>query len=141
MARYVRIEGGAVVNAEEWADAPLPQPGVTYLASDTAPMGATYDPATGVFTPAPDPLPEFLPSAHLKFILAGQPSSLGNVGKTMLDDAQAQITALNDPQSTIKFTAWGNWARTDPLVERIAGALNLSAAQFDALWLQAAAVQ
>jgi hypothetical protein len=128
MARFMRIEAGVATNAEEW-DAPPTIEGVTYVQSDVAHIGDTYDPATGVFTTPPyvPPVPDSVSMMQAQLALEA-------AGKL---DAVTAAVAAADAKTKIYWATATALHRDHPVVLALGAAVGLTPAQIDALFIAA----
>lgn len=156
MDRYALIEGGVITNillwdgvvAEQpmgWPDGeawePFPQNLVGTLVpcgEEPVQIGWGYDGTRFIEPPPPPPPPPAVPAsinkrqAHRALLEAG-----------LLDAAEAKIAAIEDPKERrIAQIEWDSqvYERSSVFLVAFAGELGLSAAQLDALFIQAAAL-
>lgn len=131
MARWVRIESGVVVNAEEWDEAPTVAEGVTYLQSDTAHIGAAYDPATGSLTdPAPVVVvPKVVSRMQLK-------RALNKMG--LLPSIESAIAGSGDEDLKIYWADTSEFHRDHPVLNAMLSTIGYTSDQADAVFTLAA---
>lgn len=92
------------------------------------------DLSTGVVSdpPAPEPVPPT--------VVTKAQGKLALLAAGLLDDAEAAISAAG-PAAQIWYADATEWRRSHPVIAQMATALGLSAAQVDALFVAAAAIQ
>lgn len=132
--RYAIIIDYTVINVaiSEGALAP------SWVASESAAIGDTYDPQTGTFTrppPPPDPVPTTVTRAQGKAALIG-----AGLWQQVLD----YVGAIEDPQqralAEVALNDTQEWRRDSPFLLAAATSLGIEPAQMDALFLAAAQV-
>lgn len=128
MKRYAIIENGIVANIA-LADGPLADNWIE--ATDAAQIGGAYD---GTFHPAPPPVP-VVPQT-----ITPRQARLALLGAGLLSSVDAAIDSLPEPQKSAARIEWEyavTVERNSPLVTNLGGALGLTAAQIDDLFIQA----
>lgn len=136
--RYAIIDGGTVANIVVADPAFAADQGWIEAGPDVA-VGWTWDGETFA-APAP-PSPEEL-RALIPPVTRRQ-ARLALLGAGLLDDAEAALNNLDEPQRTAALIEWQDasvFQRDHPLIAAIGGALGLSESQVDDLFTQAAAL-
>ena len=153
MQQYAIIENNVVVNVVDYADAPTADElapfgaGAIAVLSNGAGPGWTY--SNGVLTnpvaPPPPPTPPTIaeqaaaipsiPAWKIEVVLSEQPSPT-NAGKTLADDADTLI-ATQPRAVQIAWAKGADVAYTSPTMLALCGALGITTAQFDQMWVQA----
>lgn len=130
--RCLQIRDGIIVNAILADHTFDPGDGSQIVPSEAGQIGDSY--ADGAITPAPPPAPVVPASVALWQAKA----ALEAAG---LDkQAEAAVAAANSPALTAFWATAPTIDRTSPTLAKIATALNLTSAQVDALFVQAAAI-
>lgn len=130
--RYMRIENNIAVNAEEWTETPDID-GVTYVASDTAHIGATLN-EDGTFTnPTPQPvIPQVV--SRMQALMA-----LANAG--LYDTVNNYMTGSTVPLvDKIYWSESSDFHRDHSALISMAGALGLTSDQLDQLFIAASLI-
>jgi hypothetical protein len=134
---YAVVSGNVVVNVIAWDGVTTlaTQPGQTMIPMASLPVGAGL--GWTLVGSAWEP-PQVVPVVPDTVALWQAKAALSAAG--LLTQADAAIAAANNSVLTLFWATAANLDRASPTLATLAGALNLSSAQVDQLFIQAAGV-